>query len=193
MRFFCYYTNDNLHKEVFIKKAVKEDVHLIKEWLDFHESNPPIIEHWTEKCNACLMWDVCINNIKNIKEDVFKITSIVSGKERLEGLISLNIDNNKNVVIEALEVAPWNRTIYKQENRDFRMLGLILIGFAITYGNKNNFRGIIKLQSLEVRETYYKNGLNMHETPDGYFQYYDEECSDFIEMLRGLEFLYDER
>lgn len=190
MRFYGIYKN--IRKELFINKVTKTDIIIFQEWLNYCKINK-CKENCSpaERCNF-LCWDVAMNNIEYYNHAIYKITSKFLNRERIEGLVSLSIDNNNIVTIEGLEVAPWNRTTYKGKSRDFQKLGAILIGYSILYGLQNHFCGIIRLESLSEREEYYKNGINMNEKGNGEFFFLRKQCFDFIKYLK-LNELFIER
>jgi hypothetical protein len=174
-------------EKLSIHKLSIMDIPLIEEWIDFDSWCTPNIEFPSERCNW-LGWDYIFTVLNNFEGEFFKVISTVTGVERLEGIIHI-IPSDGETVIEALEVAPWNRVSYLGDEREFRNLGLILIGYAILYGKSVSSCGRIRLESLEVREPYYRDGLGMREIRSGEFIYTETECNDFIGLLNKYEML----
>lgn len=72
-------------------------------------------------------------------------------------------------------------------------MGLILIGKAILYGIEGRFHGTIRLESLEVRESYYRDGIQMNQDINGEFVYSKLECISFLRYLENKGFFrYEE-
>lgn len=188
MQFFCLYGSNNKFVEVFANVAKKSDYKLLETWRVFDSSNPLTSAHPSER-TCFLPWDVAIRNLGLFAGEIVKITSTITGSERLEGLVHVEINKNNEVQIEALETAPWNREIYLGDKREFRQMGLILIANAIFYGAKNKFCGTIRLESLEVRESYYRNGLEMLEVLNGEFCFSRFQCREFLAHLKREGFV----
>lgn len=188
MRFFCPYGINNEFVEVFIEPVNKKDITNIKQWIKFDRQENINFQYPSERTNF-LAWDIAINNIGTYDGEVYKVTSIITGTERLEGLLHLEITQSDEVIIEALEIAPWNRELYLGNNRHFKKMGLILIAYTILYGIKHNSCGTIRLESLEVRENYYRNTLLMTELKSGVFIYDQEDCREFLDQLIHKGFL----
>lgn len=88
-----------------------------------------------------------------------------------------------------MEAAPWNRELYLGDNREFHKMGLILFAKAILYGIDHKYCGTIRLESLEVREKYYRDGLQMKDNFDGNFSYSKMETRNLLKHLIHEGFL----
>lgn len=187
MAFYGIYGKYENRYKLEVKEALKNDIRLIEQWIEFDKKNPPTIEFPSERCNY-LLWDFALRNKASFEGIFFRVVSFVHEMERLEGIISISL-NDGETIIEALEVAPWNRESYLGDEREFRNLGLILIGQAIMYGKFNNSCGKIRLESLGARVPYYRDGLGMHEISSGIFIFDDKECDDFVDLLVKYEML----
>ena len=165
MAFYGIYGKYENKYKLEVHKALKKDLPLIEQWIEFDRMIAPTIEYPSERCNF-LLWDFALRNINTAEGVYFKVVSFVHEVERLEGIICV-IALNGETIIDALEVAPWNRESYLGDEREFRNLGLILIGHAMLYGKSIGSCGKIRLVSLEVREPYYRDGLGMNEIGPG--------------------------
>lgn len=185
MKFYCYFGKANKLIEVYASQVTKNDIKGVKDWIKFDNANNMHFKYRSERTNF-MVWDIAINNLQYLDNKMFKITSNIKGRERLEGLLHVTLNDKREVEIEALEVAPWNREIYLGNNRQFRQLGLILMAYAIHYGFLNGFNGIIRLYSLEIREQYYRDGIKMHCEGDGCFSFSTKGCLSFLLELKRL-------
>lgn len=181
MRYFCFYGKNDERKEVFIDKLETKDMLLFQEWIEFDKKNNPNCRA-SERCNY-LLWDMSIRSDVILRDGLYyKIVSNKNKKPRLEGLIKFYLVNN-TIRIDSLEVAPWNRLLYCGDSREFKYMGILLIGFAIYYGIINGVCDIMRLESLENRKSYYRDALNMHEESHDEFYFLKIECLDFVQML----------
>lgn len=181
MAFYGIYGANEDKLKLDIHKASIKDIPLIEEWIRFDSWVKPHIKYPSERCNF-IPWNYILSALRNFEGEFFKAVSNVRGVERIEGIIHITLSQGETI-IEGLEIAPWNRELYLGEEREFRQLGLILIGHAILYGKTTGSCDRIRLESLEVREPYYRDGLGMHEIKPGEFFYTASECDNFIDLL----------
>lgn len=173
--------------ELEVKQADRNDVPLMKEWLRFAGANKPKDLVSSSLC-MFLGWDTALANSHILEGNMFKLVSRIQGRERIEGILYVYINRQNEVCIEGLEAAPWNREAYLKNEREFRLLGMILIGYAIIYGNQMGTCGTIRLESLDVRR-HYNMGLEMQEISHGEFIYTKEQAEDFLNHLIELGFI----
>lgn len=181
MAFYGIYGKNEVMVDLDIHKASIMDIPLIEEWIKFDSWCKPKIRFPSERCNF-LPWNYMLGSLRNFEGDFFKVVSNIREVERIEGIIHISLSDGETI-IEGLEIAPWNRELYLGEEREFRQLGLILIGYSILYGKTAGSCDRIRLESLETREPYYRDGLGMHEIKLGEFIYTAAECDEFIGIL----------
>ena len=188
MKYFCLYGNQIDFNQIYVSRVNREDYVMVNTWIDFDREVNPVSASTSERTNF-LPWDIAIRNIGYYNADLYKFTSRINGIERLEALLHVELNKDNEVRIEALEAAPWNRELYLGEQREFRKIGLLLLAKSIIYGLERRFCGTIRLESLEVREDYYRNGLSMIEEDNGVFIYTTEQCAQFLSIMRKKGFL----
>lgn len=186
LRYFCQFKDNDKLEEVFISEISQKDINKINDWVEFDKKINVTFKYNSERTNF-MCWDIAIRNSPQ-SISTYKVTSNVHD-DKIEGLVSLELIDYKEVFIHSLEVAPWNREIYLGEKRYFRKLGLILLGFSIVFGHSNKFCGIIRLESLDSVYSYYKDGLEMNETNKNEFNYSKEHCEDFLNYLYEIGYL----
>ena len=172
--------------------AILRSLDMVKDVLSWYvDWFPHMYDLAGTKLHGDSHWDVPRKWEHFINRNNFDIF-ILEAEERIQGYIILEsnfkgFNGKPSIYIPFLAVAPWNRRSRKNQERNFKNIGKLLLSTAAMFGIYYNDSPVFELHSLPGAENFYRKE-RMKETgksKNNLKEFYMEKTEAF-DLLRFL-------